>query len=329
MNKEWQAKQKELYEADIVRRKNIIVEGIKSHRLISTTKKNELIQKLNAAIESSNLYDLISFCTDLQYGLFDLCDIEISSSDYIAWGKWIKEIELENFETMFEYKTTFDGTRYLDSEPVYFDGDIIITDPCYIIKDADTSDKPKWEDFHPYKSIYDYPDYNKETKESKQFRENAKKLDEADKKWRNEHPDDWEMCEYGENMEMLGINTYMTRDTLYGDWSCTTFDSDTKEPIGEFCADAGLVSVFLLDEVLKYNPNFDYHTDKKWTTTWIKNFRGTVQFVVVYTDGYYEDETEYHKKGEHWEDYSVEVVGHGVDKVTGKPINFVGKQTGF
>lgn len=26
-------------------------------------------------------------------------------------------------------------------------------------------------------------------------------------------------------------------------------------------------------------------------------------------------------------DFSVEVVGHGIDKITGEPINFVGKQT--
>lgn len=35
------------------------------------------------------------------------------------------------------------------------------------------------------------------------------------------------------------------------------------------------------------------------------------------------------KKGDYWEDYVLEVVGHGINKVTGKPINFVGKQTGL
>lgn len=67
---------------------------------------------------------------------------------------------------------------------------------------------------------------------------------------------------------------------IYGDWSCTTFNSDTKKPIGEFCADAGLVGVFSLKEVLKYNPKFDYHTNRKWTTTLIKNFTGDVWFEV-------------------------------------------------
>lgn len=93
--------------------------------------------------------------------------------------------------------------------------------------------------------------------------------------------------------------------------------------------DAGLVSVFLLDEVLKYNPEFDYHLNYKWMVTWIKDFKGTVEFVVKHIEGYYEEDTDYWKKGDYWEDYVLEVVGHGINKVTGKPINFVGKQTGL
>ena len=52
-------------------------------------------------------------------------------------------------------------------------------------------------------------------------------------------------------MEVLGIKNYICRDTLYGDWSCTTYNSDTHEKLGEFCADSGMVGVYLLDEVLK------------------------------------------------------------------------------
>lgn len=88
--------------------------------------------------------------------------------------------------------------------------------------------------------------------------------------------------------------------------SCTTFNSDTKEPIGKFCADAGMVAVFLLDEVLKYNPDFD----------------GEVNFEVIHTEGLYEEDTFWCKKGEKWEDDSIQVIGRG-------NINFVGMQTGF
>lgn len=150
-----------------------------------------------------------------------------------------------------------------------FKGDIIITDPCYIIR-----------------------------------KENE--LTE----------DDWWACDYGENMEELGIRNYLCRNTIYGDWSCTTFRTENDEVLGEFCADAGLVAVFLLDEVLKYNPNFDYHTKRTWTTTLIKDFDGDIELSVVpFT--YIDEDT-----NEECEDREVRVIGTG-------NINFYTTQTGF
>jgi hypothetical protein len=163
----------------------------------------------------------------------------------------------EYYERLFNLQS-IDYSNYLDSEEHEFDGDIIITDPCYVIKNNDEYDN-------------------------------------------------------------CGLRHYMYRDTIYGDWGCTTFDTDSGEPIGDFCADAGLVAVMQLDEVLEYNPSFDYHINRPWTTTLIKDFKGTVQFVVK--------RYEYTEYGKDWADYAVEVVGHGVNKTTGKPINFVGKQT--
>ena len=136
-----------------------------------------------------------------------------------------------------------------------FKGDIIITDPCYIIrKENELTD------------------------------------------------DDWDACDWGDNMGVLGLTHSISRSTLYGDWSCTVYNSDTHEKLGEFCADAGMVAVFLLDEVLKYNPDFDYHINRPWTTTLIKDFDGDVIFEVVENE--------------------VRVVGKG-------NVNFIGLQTGF
>lgn len=162
--------------------------------------------------------------------------------------------------------------------------------------------------------------------------------------------DDWEKCEYGKCMEKLGLRTYITRNTIYGDWSCTTFKDTPKSnkiykkiisknlkffgeynnseiykteenrekmlkeheveieklnsdiALGEFCADCGMVGVFLLEEVLKYNPDFDYHKNRKWTTTLIESFDGEVEFKVV--------------------DEEVSVIGKG-------NIDFYTQQTGF
>ena len=169
--------------------------------------------------------------------------------------------------------------KYLDSEPMFFDGDIIITDPCYVMN--------------------------------------------------HNHDDDWDLCNCGNNMSTLGIQHWMTRDTLYGDWSCTVKNTDIEEVIGHFCADSGQVSVFLLSEILKYNPLFDDYLTNDWTTTLVKDFCGTVQFVVQERKYEYKEATEFHEVGDVVFDYVLQVVGRGKNKVTGEPLNFVSYQSGF
>jgi len=116
-------------------------------------------------------------------------------------------------------------------------GDIIITDPCYIIKD---------------------------------------------------NTNDWELCQYGKEMQLLGLKNWITNSTLYGDWSCTTYNADTEDPLGQFCADAGLVGVFLLDEVLKYNKDYKKEIDQ-YAVTLLKDFNGIVKIVKVSYDHKYEE----------------------------------------
>lgn len=176
--------------------------------------------------------------------------IAVMEFEHNVWEKLADEL--------YEFDMNYE--RYLDSDVIEFDGDIIITDPCYVTKD-----------------------------------------------------DDWSLSDYGSDMEILGIKNYLVSETLYGDWSCTVFDVCGKK-LGNFCADAGMVAVFSLDEVLKYNPEFDYHLNREWTTTWIKNFKGVVQIVV-----------EENEDGEH----SVHVIGNGIDKVTGEKVVFRSEQTGF
>lgn len=158
---------------------------------------------------------------------------------------------------------------------MFFKGDIIITDPCYIINDKNeysppSSERPIFQSFFPEGTDTSNP------RISQLFPEEMKAYLDAQQAYQDRFKDDSRKCNYYENMSALGLKTWLTSDTNYGDWSCTTFNSDTHEPIGSFCADAGMVGVFLLSEVLEYNPDFNYHTDKPWTTTWIKDFEGEV-----------------------------------------------------
>ena len=161
-----------------------------------------------------------------------------------------------------------------------FKGTIIITDPCYVVK--------KCLDENPYpfpwtSDLIDSP--------------NIDELIAQYTKWKEEH-DDWDKCDCGQKMEALGINTYFTENTIYGDWGCGTYKVD-EDPyklidrlietsdeykclkIGSFCADSGQVSVFLLDEVRKYNPDIDKWIEKHdQCVTTIPNFNGEVNYYV-------------------------------------------------
>lgn len=166
-----------------------------------------------------------------------------------------------------------------------FKGTIIITDPCYIVK--------KCIEKNPYK----FPWTTANVKDAN-IKEMVKKYNE----WENTR-DDWTKCEFGINMEALGISTYFTEYTICGDWSCTTYKI-TEDPykvvdnfaeasekgedygiecskLGTFSADSGQVSVFLLDEVRKYNPGIDeWIASHDWRVTTIPDFDGEVNYYV-------------------------------------------------
>ena len=108
------------------------------------------------------------------------------------------------------------------------------------------------------------------------------------------------------DFKKVGIDNIICHSTIYGDWSCTTFDTDTDKPLGDFCADAGRVCVAPLKKVIELNNGYEDIKDREWTRTIIHNFTGH-----VYLD---------FKKDEDGDEY-VEVVGEG-------NINFRTKQTG-
>lgn len=254
---------------------------------------------------------------------------------------------------------------------VRFVGDILITDPCYIIREdhkINYNTHPNMEDYYSkYKIIgnghkgYPRPDmyedvtwidmkkplranelpegYRTPDREAKlidayetwirgtktknpnirrvpfspTYETENEAYNKAVAKWETEQEDDWEKCCCGEAMEKLGLNTFIVCGTIYGDWSCTVFNSLTKEKMGEFCADSGQVGIFLMKEVLEYNPNLDL---PKHCATIIKNFDGHVRVNKKNNGKYTYD-------GEEYDDIIAEVEG------TSKTLNFKSAQTGF
>lgn len=175
-----------------------------------------------------------------------------------------------------------------------FKGDIIITDPCYIFPKGDLSKKPRFTDYLPFEY------WSKKFSEFTEVEMDKYRQYELDVSiWDAQNPDYWRNGDIdiftGSGIEKFGIETYLWEDTIYGDWSCTCYqlkDESSNKPIselcnddilktlGDFCADAGLVGVFYLNEVLKFNKDFNYHIEKPWTTTLIENFDGEIEYLI-------------------------------------------------
>ena len=192
---------------------------------------------------------------------------------------------------------------------MYFKGTVVITDPCYIIKENPIK-YPDEKDFGLPASISNKPFKDYSTPEELAYKDALDKYYEESRKY-----DDWDKCDWGENMEVLGIHNYISKSTIYGDWSCSTYQTKEEpkefmesilrilndnlengedsedwipyegEYIGEFCADAGLVGVFLLDEILAYNPEWkSWIEEHPWCATIIEDFEGEVEYYIDKVD---------------------------------------------
>ena len=126
--------------------------------------------------------------------------------------------------------------------------DLIITDPCYIAKDADWGESFNWEDYciEPF-SEYEWEDTG--------YGDGSPKVFSIPTYYNN--PDDF--------LEKMGEADNEELEEL----------EDQKEYIGECGVDSGSFGVFLLDEALNYNPKFLDSLPKNCYCI-IRNFTGTV-----------------------------------------------------
>ena len=111
-----------------------------------------------------------------------------------------------------------------------FKGDLIITDPCYIVKSND----------------------------------------------------DWDICNYGENLKKLKIKTYISSGGADCVGNCV-INVTTKQILGKFCSDSGMVSIMSLKELKRYNPDYMDELSEGCYTI-IKDFKGSIQKVDIKND---------------------------------------------
>ena len=226
----------------------------------------------NTYKEALRLFDRDSYSQHI-FDISKECQEKLKEKYDMVLGEEMRLYEKNCFDLKY-------GADNSWKKKVKMDGDIIITDPCYLIKQRDESKKPKWEDYHPYGSLEEYPDYKDGV--SEMFEENNKLLKAEYAFWNLMHPDDrdsWNLAD----LYPFGFTRYIAHDTLAGDWHCKTYqwvhEIDDVRELGEFCADSGHTGIFLLDEVLTYNPAFAKKLRKcPHIATIIMDFHGEVWF---------------------------------------------------
>lgn len=121
-------------------------------------------------------------------------------------------------------------------------------------------------------------------------------------------------------LSIMDLDPFIQSSTIYGDWSCTTYDCTNvknggiSKPIGEFCADSGLVCICELSNILSKNPSFEqWIKEHDWCVTVIRNFVGEVQI------------NEYKEEFEN--EHIIVVEGFGIKD--GVEFEFTTKQTGL
>ena len=126
--------------------------------------------------------------------------------------------------------------------------DLIITDPCYFAMDADWGETFNYDDYSIERSFTEY---------------------------------EWDATGYGDGSpKVFSIPTYYNPETflekLTGDDEGERDEVlNLMETIGECGVDSGTFGVFLLEEALKYNPNFMNSLPESCYCI-IRNFSGSV-----------------------------------------------------
>ena len=240
----------------------------------------EMVRKIMEKIIINNHLDVSDEITDLlRSGAYDISRMEkcLETEKEKEKSKnkrqWYNILSKLNLTLSDNTSGEGEGKTYAFAGPVYFDGDILITDPCYFIKD-----------------------------------------------------EDWEKSSFGSDIKQFGFTNYITQDTLFGDWTCVVFDSHTGEDMGYFTADAGLVGIYLFDEVKRYNPKLNL---SHYTYTIINNFKGKIKFQMEEAKGVYTKKDEIIingevccKAGEPYTEYILRLYGKGTDKKTGRRLDF-------
>ena len=164
-----------------------------------------------------------------------------------------------------------------------FKGTIIITDPCYLDSDMpESSTSERWWDMVQYGDNLEatgiehyicedtlYGDWSCHT-----YKGTLDEIKRVRKTW-----DEFYFTFFAKyNSPNI---TAEEKAKLLEEYKQFEKKFKTEHTLGSFCADAGMVCVVYLKDVLKFNPNFkEWASKHSWCATIIENFDGNVEYEI-------------------------------------------------
>ena len=209
--------------------------------------------------------------------------------------------------------------QFVDSEPIRFDGDVLIVDPAFIAeidKDQMEHESPDLMAFFSYKEEKEYPDYDPIRRYSAQYDKEFADMLCAAKKNEESGDNRWKESLAEGNLSPYGIQTAHMRDTIAGDWVFGVLDSISEECLGTVCIDAGIVAFMSFDEIRNKYPDVSFE-DNPWAATILKDFHGTLRFRFTQE----EDEIQDINDPEYWDQFQMSIEGEGT--MEGRPVHIV------
>ena len=156
-------------------------------------------------------------------------------------------------------------------------GHMIICDPFYIVKDViDDSTAPKLEDYVPVECT---PEMLRNDDISILYEYGMEDYFYDLDNWKKSSVSDWDKCDYGRQLEVLGFKHFCIAELGYGYGSYAVYESTSNLFLGQFCSDTGVVGAFSLEEVLMYDENFDKFNTMPWAVCFLPNYSGVVAAV--------------------------------------------------
>lgn len=164
-----------------------------------------------------------------------------------------------------------------------FKGTIVITDPCYLDSDMpNSSPSENWWDMVQYGDNLEASGINHYICESTvygdwscfTYKGTKEDVQRISKKWNRYY------MKFFTKYNRHGILPE-EQAKLAEEYRKEKQDFTQKHTYGKFCADAGMVCVVYLEDILKFNPNFRQWADKHpWCVTIINDFDGDVTYEI-------------------------------------------------